>query len=135
MSATLGQVARAHPAHSKADSMMLVTHGGQEEQPGGLRGTDGLVRRRRVWREQELWFWTKERQGAEVLSVFTGKLLPCCGVVSKLKRQPYSPTPLFCAIKSTAGLGGDGSDCSYVHRELRQIHNFCFFLAVGTCNW
>lgn len=78
-SITLSQVAGAHPAHIKADSMVLVTHGGQKEKPGELRDTDGLVRRRRVWREPELWFVPKERQGGEVLSVFTGKLLPCCG--------------------------------------------------------
>lgn len=75
--------------------MVLVTHGGQENKPGGLSGTDELVRRRRVWTEWELWFVPKERQGGEVLSVFSGKLLPCCGGVSRLTRKPHSPAPLF----------------------------------------
>lgn len=95
MSVTLSQVAGAHPAHTEADSMAPVTHGGQEEKPGGLRGTDGLGRRRRVWTERELWFVPKERQGGEVLSVFTGKLLPCRGGVSRLTRKPHSPAPLY----------------------------------------
>lgn len=75
-----GSSAGAHPAPTKADSMVLGTRGGQEEKPGGHGVTDGLVRRRRVWREQELWFVPKERQRGEALSVFTGKLLPCCRV-------------------------------------------------------
>lgn len=86
MSVTLGQVAGAHPAHIKAYCMVLVTRGGQEEKPEGLRGTNGLVRRRRIWRATEY-----------------------CGGVSRLTRQPPSLTPLFFpAIKSIAGLGGDG---------------------------
>lgn len=75
MSVTLCQVAGAHPAHIKAYSMVLVTHRGKEEKPGGLRDTDALVRRRWIWRATEYWGGV--------------------GGVSRFTRQPRSPTPLF----------------------------------------
>lgn len=46
-----GSGAGAHLAPVKADSMVLVTRGDQEEKPGGHGVTDGVVRRRSVWRE------------------------------------------------------------------------------------
>lgn len=55
--------------------MVLVTHEGQGEKPRERRGTDGLVRWKGVWREQELWFVPKEATARWGSALFTDELL------------------------------------------------------------
>lgn len=69
-----GLSAGAHPALIEPHSVVLVTHEDQGEKPRERRGTDGLVRWKGVWREQELWFVPKEATARWGSVLFTDEL-------------------------------------------------------------
>lgn len=104
VSVTLGQVAGAHPALIRL-TLVLVTHEGHRKKPRERRCTDGLLRWRRVWREQELWIVLKEataRWGS--VKSFHRWIVTLLGGVSRLTGSHRTQLPFFFSIRSKAGL-------------------------------
>lgn len=107
MSVTLGQVAGAHPALTRL-TLVLVTREGHRKKPRETRCTDGLLRWRRVWREQ-LWIVPKEataRWGS--VKSFHRLSVTLLGGVSRLTGSHRTQLPFFFSIRSKAGLRVDG---------------------------
>lgn len=95
MSVTLGQVAGAHPALTRL-TLVLVTREGHRKKPRETRCTDGLLRWRRVWREQELWIVPKEataRWGS--VKSFHRLSVTLLGGVSRLTGSHRTQLPFF----------------------------------------